>query len=65
MPSPKNHRKTTPHWWLKKVVTYSPSKAVARNLAEEIPLDRPYREGKPKSPARLTDVEWQNSLTKS
>ena len=34
--------KTTPYLWSKKVETYSPSKAVARNLGEEVPLDRPY-----------------------
>ena len=33
--------KTTPFWGPKKVETYSPSKAVARNLGEEVPLDRP------------------------
>ena len=38
---------------------------MTRNLGEEIPLDRPYQEAKPKSPARLTDVEWQKSPEKS
>ena len=33
-------RNPTPYFWQKKVETYSPSKAVARNLGEELPLDR-------------------------
>ena len=37
---PRQIGKTTPSLWQKKVETYSPSKAVARNLGEEVPLDR-------------------------
>ena len=36
------HLKTIPYLWPKKVETYSPSKAVARNLGDEVPLDRSY-----------------------
>ena len=40
----KKHRKTTPYLRPKKVGTYSPSKAVARNLGEEVPRDLPYHD---------------------
>ena len=38
----KNHRKTTPYLWPKKVEAYSVSKTVARDFREEVAQDRTY-----------------------
>ena len=62
---PRKIRKTTPYLRPKKVKTYSLSKALARNLGEEVSPDIRVRERKPSSPARLTDEEWEKLPAKS
>ena len=51
----------------KEVETYSSFNAVAQNLEKEVPLDHPsiIMERKAKTPEILTDIEWQNSSTKT
>ena len=44
-------RKTTPYLWPKKVETDSSSKAVARNLGEEPPLDRSFHN-------KMSNTDW-------
>ena len=48
----KSHRKITPE-------TYSPSKAVAQNLGEEVRLDHPYHNETRKKKEVASKTDWR------
>ena len=56
---PRQVRKTTPYLWPQKVETYSQSKAVVRNLGEEVPLDRPNHHKTRKKTEVTSKTDWR------